>query len=286
MNYRIESGALTAEISSRGAEPVSIVAHGKERLWQNENNTWAGHSPLLFPVCGNCSMRVGGEDFPIKKHGFAREREFTLVSRGEDFVRLRLRSDGETLARYPFEFSLDVVHTAAGTSFETRFEAVNLGKTPMPLSFGGHASYPVRDFGGASLVFPHEENFTALLHDGEGRLTGETHEYGGGRVLKIPQEALKGGNTLIFRVRSDRATLLADGEATEIAFTGFPFLLLWRPEGASALCIEPWMNLPDRAGTVCEFSQKEGVALLGAGEALTRSIKTTYLGKGGTHDQV
>ena len=49
MTYQLSSGLLELEISSIGAELISVKKQGKERLWQNENGGWSGHAPVLFP---------------------------------------------------------------------------------------------------------------------------------------------------------------------------------------------------------------------------------------------
>ena len=61
MIYTIGGELLTVQISSLGAELVSVRYQGKERLWQNENGGWAGHAPILFPYAGRCSVKVDGK---------------------------------------------------------------------------------------------------------------------------------------------------------------------------------------------------------------------------------
>ena len=78
MIYTISNEILTVQVNTLGGELISVKKDGKERLWQNENGGWAGHAPVLFPVCGDCTMIVRGKEYPIKKHGFARNSEFEL----------------------------------------------------------------------------------------------------------------------------------------------------------------------------------------------------------------
>ena len=58
MIYEFGNGTLKCKVSDLGAELVSVVHNGKERLWQNENGGWSGHAPILFPHCGKCTVNV------------------------------------------------------------------------------------------------------------------------------------------------------------------------------------------------------------------------------------
>ena len=51
MIYTLKNDKLTAEISSLGAELISVKdGAGYEYIWQGED--WNGHAPVLFPLCG------------------------------------------------------------------------------------------------------------------------------------------------------------------------------------------------------------------------------------------
>ena len=50
MEYYLRSNELEVTISTLGAEMISVKYYSKERLWQNDNNTWSGHAPVLFPI--------------------------------------------------------------------------------------------------------------------------------------------------------------------------------------------------------------------------------------------
>ncbi len=279
MRYTIKNDDLKVEADTLGAELVSVKLSGREQLWQNENGAWAGHAPVLFPVCGNCGMRLGGADYAMPRHGFARRMQFALDGQGENFLRFFLRESGETLQIFPFPFALYVTYTIAGSALTTRYEVVCRG-AELPFSCGMHTSY--RLFGNVfdhMLVFPQAEEFSALVHDGAGRLTGERVNYGGGKVFPLPEQGLAEGRTVIFGdLRSRSVTLCSAkrGVRAEIGFAGFPHLLLWRPEGANMICIEPWLTLPDRAGEHAEFREKAGVVCLKRGERASFEQKIIY----------
>ena len=43
MIFTINSDNLIATIDSCGAQLLSVVANGKQRLWQNDDGSWSGH---------------------------------------------------------------------------------------------------------------------------------------------------------------------------------------------------------------------------------------------------
>ena len=102
----ISNEQLTIQVSPYGAELCSILANGKEYLWQADPAFWKRHS-CTFPDCRKCvenQYRNEGIAYTLSQHGFARDMEFTLVSEKDDEVRYRLVSNEETLQKYPFRF--------------------------------------------------------------------------------------------------------------------------------------------------------------------------------------
>lgn len=264
MLYKAENGALSVTIDDLGAEPVSLLFRGRERLWQNENGSWAGHAPVLFPVCGNCGYSFGG----MPRHGFARKRRF-FAGEG-DFPEFHLCADEGTRALYPFDFCLSVRHSLEGNCLLTRYAIENRGPEPMPFSYGWHVSHalfsPLEEH---SLVFGQEESLVALGHDGDGFLTGEQTDLGEGVTLPLSEE-LFSGRTIILAPKSRSVRLERAGKPlAEVCFET-PYLLLWRPPSALALCIEPWANLPDRRGAAQPF------CFLRPGERRCATQKITY----------
>ena len=140
----------------------------------------------------------------------------------------------------------------------------NLAETPLYFACGGHESYlldgSVSDY---KLVFPLSETFVHRPHNEEGYLTGARETLGVGNELILPDNYLSGGATVILeKLRSRKVSLLkTSGEkCADISFSGFENLLLWRPDKAKMVCIEPWSNLPDEAiANPKEFSKKDGV---------------------------
>ena len=279
MEAVLKNGIISLKADTLGAELTSVRVNGREWLWQNESGEWAGHAPVLFPVCGNCLMQVGGKQYPTDRHGFARKSEFVLKRRQKNSLLFELKSSEETRAQYPFDFVLRVRYTLGGATLGIAYEVENPSDEVVYFSCGGHESYalekPLKEY---ELRFPRKEKFATLLHDSEGRLTGEVRELASGTHFPLPENLLVEGNTLIFRLRSRRVLLCEkSGECVaEITFPGFSNLLLWRPGTANVICIEPWHNLPDGSEPT-EFSKKEGVIALEPHRTIKFIRKITYL---------
>lgn len=250
-------------VDSNGAEMISLVYDGRERLWQNVTGEWSGHAPVLFPVCGKCSIIVNGKECPIEKHGFAKEREFSVVERGRDFIAFRLLVDEETKKVFPFDFAFTVRYRLGKNAVEVVYETENAGTKPLCFSCGGHESFalekPIENY---EVRFEQEEKLIALVHDDEGRLTGEKILLSENGILPLKAEYFTGDSTLIFGNLQSRKATLHEKNGREVArtdFEGFENFLLWKPRQANMICLEPWLNLPDTVDDNREFSRKTGV---------------------------
>ena len=81
----IANDFLTVNISRHGAELTSIKDNltGRERLWQADPEVWPRHAPVLFPIVGALAdqqYQYAGKTYHMGQHGFARDRDFTVVS--------------------------------------------------------------------------------------------------------------------------------------------------------------------------------------------------------------
>ena len=264
MQYVIYNDSLSCTIDSLGAEIVSVIKDGKERVWQNQTGDWAGHGPILFPVCGHCGVKVNGVEYPIGAHGFANHKEFSLVNKTEKQLVLALENDEETKKVYPFAFRLEVCYALQENTVSVSYRVVNPAETPLYFACGGHESFALN--GGVEnyeITFEKQEQLVHYFHDDGGYMTGETQSYGTLKTLPLPEAFLQEGRTLIFKGIASRKVWLCEKggkKLAEITFNGFDNLLVWHAGKAPFVCIEPWTNLPDPANVAdVEFSEKAGV---------------------------
>ncbi|MBP5209368.1 MAG: hypothetical protein J6125_00760 [Clostridia bacterium] len=281
MIHTLRSATTVVTIDRTGAEMTSVVCRGKERLWQNEDGLWSRHAPLLFPVCGRCGVTVDGTAYPIKPHGFLRDALFEPVAESEDSVTLAFSDTPDTRRAYPFAFTFLVTYTLTAETVTIKTE-VRAADRDVPFSLGGHDSFaldgPVGDY---VLRFPGREELRHLVHDGVGCLTGESVDYGTTDVLPLPADFLREGRTLIFDGIKNRSVTLETKDGAPVARVDFPDfgrLLVWHPGDSHMICLEPWLNLPDPAGTPdVPFAEKSGVLIAPAGGSRTVWRSVTYL---------
>ena len=280
MRYSIQNKELSIEAETLGGELVSVRYQGKERLWQNPTGEWAGHAPLLFPVCGHFGVTVNGTSYPIKAHGFARKSEFTLTEKGENFLTFELRANEETKKVYPYDFIFSVTYRLCGAKIEIEYQVKNPASEPLYFACGAHDSFALeKDVDEYCLQFENEKTLTHRPCNEGGYLTGETVKFTNVNPFVLPKEYLQNGDSLIFEGVESKAAVLCEksGKAlAKICFDGFENLLLWRAGDANYICIEPWTNLPDFAGAKeQEFSKKAGVLKVepNSSKKLTRSIE-------------
>lgn len=260
MIYSIFNKTLKVSINTFGAEIVSVVFNGVERVWQNENGKWSGHSPVLFPVCGNSAVVIDGKDYNMPFHGLAKRNEFSVVSVDEKSITLLFKYDEKTLEVYPFKFEFYVKYTVEDNSLKVNYVVKNVGDNDMPFAVGRHDSFSLESsLDHYRLRFEKEESFLAERHDDDGSLTNIYDDLGTGNVLNLPDNRLIGGHTIIFGgINSNSVILETDegGIVAEVRFNGISNLLLWRPDDSQMICIEPWSALPDGENTI-DFTENE-----------------------------
>lgn len=74
---------------------------------------------MLFPFVGGVKNKVyrhEGKEYPMNQHGFARDMDFTLISRSTDEAWLALEDTDETRKVYPFHFHLEIGYRLEGTA--------------------------------------------------------------------------------------------------------------------------------------------------------------------------
>ena len=264
MIVELKNENITAKFNTLGAETVGVNAFGKERSWQNDNGSWAGHAPVLFPYAGLFEVVADGVSYDRPRHGFARKSEFEIAEKTDSSVTFMLKYNERTLADYPYKFILYVTYTLDGGRIDITYKVENADDKRIYFACGGHDSF--NTFGsldGYKLEFEKEETFDNLLLDGEGRRTGGFENIGKGKILDIPCKLLENSATVVFgNVKSRKVTLYnPKGEkCVEVGFKDYSNRLLWHSDGSEMICIEPWSNLPDNVNEKGrDISLKDGV---------------------------
>lgn len=277
MNYTIKNDELSVTVSTLGAELQSVKFHGKERLWQNENGEWAGHSPNLFPVCGACYVQVNGVAYPMPKHGFGPILEFVCEEATDTSLVFTLTDSAETRKYFPFAFVFKVAYSVEANVLKVTYITENPSDEMLYAATGAHESYVLDEpLSAYKLVFPENEHFLTFDYDETKQI-----DFGYGKELPVPDDLLQNSETLqLHNVNSRSVSLVKKtGERiVDVAWEGYKTLFFWRPTGApQMICIEPWGVLYDPDEPVpYELSEKENINKIPPHESLTEVHTVTY----------
>jgi galactose mutarotase-like enzyme len=284
----ITSGSLTAQIDPRGAQLSSLrTQDARELLWNGDPAVWAGRAPLLFPIVGvlvGGVYRLASKTYALSRHGFARDKKFTLLSVSPSGAAFRLGAEESTFSVYPFRFELDVHYEISGATLSLSAAIRNLGEADMPASFGYHPGFrwplPFSQPRAAHFIeFETDEPAAARRIDAAGLLTPIRHPTPiANRRLELT-DALFQEDVLIFDQLKSRSVSYGSqqGPRVQIRFDDAPYLGVWSKPGAGFICIEPWHGITDPEGFAGDFMQKPGVRILRGGEAFSARMDITLM---------
>jgi galactose mutarotase-like enzyme len=284
----IASGSLSAQIDPHGAQLSSLrLPDSRELLWNGDSAVWAGRAPLLFPIIGvlvGGVYRLGSKSYPLSRHGFARDKIFTVESTGLTNAVFRLRADESTRAIYPFQFELQVCYELSGATLTLTSTIRNLGDVDMPASFGYHPGFrwplPFGQPRAAHFIeFETDEPAAIRRIDAAGLLTPTRHPTPiAKRRLELKDELFQ-QDVLIFDQLKSRSVSYGGerGPRLRIGLSDAPFLGVWTKPGADFICIEPWHGITDPEGFSGGLQQKPGMQVLKAGEAFFAKMDITLL---------
>lgn len=277
--FSLENDKIRIEIDSHGAELKSLVKKetGAEYMWCADTKYWGRTSPVLFPFVGNVSgkqYRTKGKTFDMGQHGFARDMEFTLESQTDNEIWFVLRSNEETLAKYPYEFVLKLGYRLDGAKVEVLWHVENPSEEELPFAIGGHPAFycPVTSGVKQSDCYIQFDVAGPLKCSTiDGYLVGDrvdTYELEDG-MLRI-DEHLFDNDALIIEKQNIKKVSLCDPKK-QVFLTielDAPLFGIWRPAdpGAPFVCIEPWYGRSDRIGYAGELRDREYENVLAAGE--------------------
>lgn len=277
----LTNGILTVNVKEHGAELSSIIKNGTEYLWQADPAFWGRHSPVLFPIVGSVwekRYRVGGREYGLGQHGFARDMDFSMVSSSDAEVRYRLESSEETLEKYPWPFVLEIAYRLHDNKLDVIWEVENPGTEDMYFQIGAHPAFNYPDYDPdrqerGFFSFDRSEGLECIRIKEKGCVDVET---------KYPLEVPADGLLPVTRETFDAidTIMLQDSQIGKVTFhriDGSPWLSLsfdapvvgiWSPptKNAPFICIEPWYGRCDRAGYEGEFKDKDWINRLAPGE--------------------
>lgn len=264
MEVVIKKQNIEAVINTKGAELFSLKKDGKNYIWGINSDFWNKTSPILFPIVGalkNNEYQFLNKTYQLPRHGFARDLEFEIINKNEDFVTFSLKSSEKTLEVYPFQFELKISYTLEEEKLIVKYEVINLSEEKMYYSIGAHPAFCVdANFDEFSLVFDEEKELETYKLDKD-LFSGKTEKVAL-RGKKLPLNYnLFAKDALVFKnsVTQSLTLIKNNNPVLKVEFSDFPYLGIWTKENAPFLCIEPWLGIADNIDSSGDLTQKEGI---------------------------
>ncbi|WP_035644884.1 aldose 1-epimerase family protein [Flavobacterium sp. ASV13] len=268
MTTTISNSILTASIKHAGAELFSLKNNqNKEYIWEGNPDFWGKHSPVLFPIVGtlkNNSYTINENEYHLPRHGFARDMEFELIEKTGNSAVFSLKSNTDTLEKYPFEFELQLIYTLENTSLKIEYIVINQGDTKMPFSIGAHPAISLpENFENYSFKFEKEEPLKYNLLEND-LISNKTENLKTTENLVPLNYKLFENDALVFKtLESNSLTILENSKPyIQVDFEDFPSLGIWTKDQAPFVCIEPWFGYSDTANNSGDLFKKEGIIVL------------------------
>lgn len=272
MTTTISNSHLTAQINHFGAELFSLKnRENKEYIWEGNPAFWGKHSPILFPIVGtlkNNSYYYNGVEYHLPRHGFARDMEFDLIDKKEDYAIFGIQSSEKTLETYPYEFELQLIYILDENSLNIEYKVINNGKSRMPFSIGAHPAFALPgDFEKYSIQFAVEEPLKYHLLEND-LISNKTKKINvENNQVPLTYELFK-NDALVFKTLESKSLTISENTIPKLSvhFDGFPSLGIWTKTNAPFLCIEPWFGYSDTNENSGNLFEKEGIQILDSSE--------------------
>jgi galactose mutarotase-like enzyme len=278
----LENEHLIASFSAKGAELQSLKSKvsNTEYIWGADPKFWAKHSPVLFPIVGALKDNkyvYQDQSYELSRHGFAREQDFEVEPVNATEVVFNLRESEETLALYPFQFSLTLRYVLSDEGLTCSYEVHNPADRDLLFSVGGHPAFATPVNGLAYTDYKLTFNADTELHYHKvvnNLIADET------LVLPLENQQLQlrhelfYNDALVFKaLKSDKITLSnnVNNASLEFSFPGFPYFGIWAAKDADFVCLEPWCGIADGVNHNQELRDKEGIIALAPKQSWQRA---------------
>ena len=283
---KLSNGIISIEVSTHGAELISLKKGDTEYVWQADPEYWKRSAPILFPIVGkvwNGEYKANGGVYKLPQHGFARDMDFEVVKADANALVLALDSSEETLAKYPYEFHLEAKYTLEGSTVHILWTVKNPSSEEMYCQIGAHPAFNYPEFSKADEVHAYAELFDAADAKVESLEISRLGAQGCCSPLKGHFEIPGGQLPLTADLFSGDALVQEGGVVKKVTLFDkqqAPFLTvvshccevmaLWSPpqKDAPFVCIEPWLGRTDRVEFTGDFSEKDWIQRIAPAAAL------------------
>lgn len=269
MNYEIKNSFISAKIDSFGAQLNSLkkVDINLEYIWQADSKYWNRHAPILFPIVGRLKddeYFYQGNKYNMSQHGFARDCEFELLKKDDDYLSFRLTSNDKSFENYPFLFELDVCYELIKNKLIISYKVKNMTNGEMFFSIGAHPAFnwPLENEEKNDYFFEFEDIKSTKRYylNEKGLVYNSANLEIKDNKIALNEELFK-DDALIFNdlnIKSVSLKNIKNDNFIKVDFDNFPYLGLWsKPTGAAFICIEPWFGIADEENSNQKLEEKK-----------------------------
>lgn len=265
----IENGHLAVKVKAQGAELCSVTSKptGTEYIWHASPDVWPRHAPVLFPIVGrlkNNAYTYHDRQYALGQHGFARDKAFICVERSNDTLVFELSASDDTLAIFPFHFSLQIRYTLIGQRLNIAYRVFNPDNKPLYFSIGAHPGFncplvPNERFEDYQLEFPGKDQLSCQQL-ADGLLSGKAYPLGLDRHTLPVSKNLFANDALVLldnQVNEVKLTSRKSGHGVAMQSEGWPCFGIWSKKDTEAfVCLEPWYGVADGTSVSGELTEK------------------------------
>lgn len=277
MRQYLKKSNVEIEVLNDGAELVSLKVNGKEQMWDRNPEYWAKTSPVLFPFIGTIKdghYNYNGKEYVMDtRHGFARDMQFNLSNKGEDFLEFLLSSSTETLKNYPFEFDFYITYRILKNGVAIEYRVENKTDGDMYFSVGAHPAFKldtsnnkvIQDY---YIEFENKETLDRLPLDGTLISDKVVPFLKDENKIKITSELFSEDAIIFKNSTSNKVSIKCNKDSSKLTldYKGFQYIAFWSPKNAPFVCLEPWYGISDFVNTTGNLEEKEGIQKLGKKE--------------------
>ena len=255
-------------------------------MWVGNPEYWKRTSPVLFPAVG--SLRNGrylldGKSYAMGQHGFARDMEFEFKSRTDTEIWFSLKSNTETMEKFPYEFLLELGYELRGGTLIVKWKVTNPADSDLYFSIGGHPAFccPINrnenqeDY--KIWMDAEDQVTTGVIKDGLMSHEQAVYPLKDGCIQitehLFDQDALVIENDQVHQI----ALLRPDGRRYLTVRFDAPLFGIWSPPGKKApfVCIEPWYGRCDTLDFEGTWQERQWGQKLAAGECFEAAYEVT-----------
>ncbi|MFD1317640.1 aldose 1-epimerase family protein [Loigolactobacillus zhaoyuanensis] len=289
MTLSIKNQFLQANFTEKGAELTNLISldSGNEYIWQADPQVWGRHAPILFPFVGrlkNDEYHYQGKTYHMGQHGFARDRDFTVVDHGATSISFELTDDEQSRQIYPFAFVLTVTYQLVDNDLEVSYFVHNPADSDLYFSIGGHPGFKIPltdDTAFEDYYISYEPKKSRVQIPLVGPFNDAAHKTLAATDADhdLSHELFQ-DDALIYELHQPNTfTLKNDHNQHSISVTvpNAPYTGIWSPYPGTGdlVCIEPWWGIADSLETSGELTEKMGINQLAAGADFTGSFTIT-----------